>query len=95
MTRPDRRVNRIYRRNELPPRVGMRQTQIDEAIKDEEFPEPVVLRDGGRAIGFFEDEIISWQEYRRAKRDEVFKGNWKQWQAERAPTVSREGTVLQ
>ena len=69
----------------------MRQTQIDEAIKDEEFPEPVVLRDGGRAIGFFEDEIISWQEYRRAKRDKVFKGNWKQWQAERAATESRAG----
>jgi predicted DNA-binding transcriptional regulator AlpA len=60
-------------------RVGSKSTQIDQAIVDEEFPQPVLLHDAGRAIGWYEDEIDSWLEFRRARRDGIFQGNWKEW----------------
>jgi predicted DNA-binding transcriptional regulator AlpA len=78
------RLNLMIRKREAPRYVGLRQTQIDEAIKAQEFPEPIVLREGGRAVGFLEDELVSYQEYRRAKRDKRFAGSWKAWCAARA-----------
>ena len=83
MSHPSR-LNLIIRKSEATRYVGLRLTQIDEAIKKKEFPEPVRLREGGRAVGFFEDELRSYQEYRRARRDKRFAGTWKAWWAARA-----------
>ena len=63
------RLHRIIRRRELPAFVGLGRTQVDELIKRGEFPKPISLSDGGRAVGWLEDEIASWQRSRLAKRD--------------------------
>jgi predicted DNA-binding transcriptional regulator AlpA len=76
-------ANRILRKPEVLTKSGMRGTQLDLAVDDEEFPQPVKLRDDGRSIGWYADEIEAWLEFRRAKRDELFRGTWKQWWADK------------
>ena len=76
-----KRINRILRPNEVQPYCGVRATQRAELEAEGEFPKRVILRDGGRAIGWYEDEVADWQEYRRAKRDKIFTGNYQQWLA--------------
>lgn len=88
MSDPRRRLNLMIRKRKAPRYVALQMTQIEEAIKADEFPKPVVLREGGRGVGFFEDELISYQEYRRAKRDKRFAGSWKEWCA----ACATEGT---
>jgi len=48
---------------------GYRPTQLEELIKAGKFPASFALSEGGRARGWFEDEIITHQEARRAERD--------------------------
>jgi predicted DNA-binding transcriptional regulator AlpA len=59
---------RLYRRNELPQYVGLRRTQIDELMKKGEFPRPISLSDGGRAVAWLEADLVTWQLHRLAKR---------------------------
>jgi prophage regulatory protein len=63
------RLQRMLRKSELPMFVGIQRTVIDEAIKNGEFPKPVPITDGGRAVAWLEDELIAWQAARVAKRD--------------------------
>jgi len=49
--------------------VGYKPTQLDELIRQGKFPTPILLSPGGRARGWFEDEIIAYQEERAAERD--------------------------
>jgi prophage regulatory protein len=70
---------RIIRWKDLPDRTGLKPTMIEVLIKELEFPNGASLRDGGRAIGWYEDEIDDWLEYRRAKRDKTFTSNYRQW----------------
>jgi len=62
------RPRKIIRRGpQLRELTGYGTTAIDDMVKRGEFPKPVQL--GPRAVGFFEDEIIEWQnKLRRAKR---------------------------
>lgn len=63
------RLNRMYRLRELPQYVGLRRTQIGELMRAGEFPRPVPLSDNGRAMAWFEHELIAWQAQRLAKRE--------------------------
>lgn len=64
-------LNRIFRRKDLPPLVGLRRTQIDELIAKGEFPRPIKLSDSGRAIAWLEEDLAQWQAKRVAARDAV------------------------
>jgi predicted DNA-binding transcriptional regulator AlpA len=48
---------------------GYGPTQLDKLIGEGKLPTPIPLSEGGRAIGWFEDEIIAHQEARAAERD--------------------------
>ena len=47
---------------------GYSKSQLEEKIRQGAFPCPFPLSDGGRAVGFWEDEIIAYQEEREAQR---------------------------
>ena len=70
MTEPNR-LNRMYRLRELPQFVGLRRTQIGELIKAGQFPKPIPLSDGGRAVAWLEHDLIAWQNARIAARNAV------------------------
>ena len=42
---------------------------LDLLVSQGKFPAPIRLSEGGRATGWFEDEIIQYQEERIAERD--------------------------
>jgi prophage regulatory protein len=63
------KLRRILRKREVLAASGYRQTQLDELIDQGKFPAPIHLSEGGRALGWFEDEIIAHQEARAAERD--------------------------
>lgn len=63
-------LQRIIRKKDLPDFVGLKRTQIESLIERGEFPKPVTLSDGGRAIGWLESEVTEWQQRRIAKRDD-------------------------
>jgi prophage regulatory protein len=71
MNEPHPRLNRFYRRSDLPQYVGLRRTQIDELIKKGEFPRPIPLSDTGRAVAWLESDLVAWQMRRLAKRETV------------------------
>jgi predicted DNA-binding transcriptional regulator AlpA len=48
---------------------GFRSTQLAEKIAAGEFPAPIKLSDTGRAVGWLEEELLTWREARKAKRD--------------------------
>ena len=62
-------LHRIIRLRDLPDFVGLKRTQIDALIIRGEFPKPIKLNDLGRAKGWLEHELISWQQERIAARD--------------------------
>jgi prophage regulatory protein len=68
MNEPNR-LNRMYRLRDLPQFVGLRRTQIGELIKSGEFPKPIPLSDGGRAVAWLEADLIEWQNARIAARN--------------------------
>ena len=47
----------------------MGKSQIYEAMKDGRFPRPVPILEGGKAVGWLEDEIADYIEQRIAVRD--------------------------
>jgi prophage regulatory protein len=59
-------LHRIIRKRDLPDYCGLRRTQIEALIERGDFPRPIKLTDGGRAIGFLETEIAEWQAKRIA-----------------------------
>jgi predicted DNA-binding transcriptional regulator AlpA len=61
--------------------VPLGKTQFDEACKRGEFPEPISITDSGRTRAWLASEVAEWQRFRKAKRDNVFAGDWKQWWA--------------
>jgi prophage regulatory protein len=68
MTEPNR-LNRMYRLRELPQFVGLRRTQIGDLIKAGQFPKPIPLSDGSRAVAWLESDLIAWQNARIAARN--------------------------
>ena len=59
----------LQRRAELPVYCGLRRSQIDNLIAHKEFPAPIHLSEGGRAIAWLTSEILSWQLRRIAARE--------------------------
>jgi predicted DNA-binding transcriptional regulator AlpA len=68
-----RQLQRILREPEVLVATGYKKTQLDELINQGKLPAPIRLSEGGRARGWFEDEIIAHQEARRAERDREVK----------------------
>jgi predicted DNA-binding transcriptional regulator AlpA len=66
--------NRLIRQPEVLRRVGIKKSQLDEAIKDRRFPPPTTILDGGRAQSWLEDEIDAYIESRRRARDDEAAG---------------------
>ena len=62
-------LRKILRGPEVLKACGYKESQLDEKIKEGKFPAPITLSEGGRARGWFEDEIIAHQEARRQERD--------------------------
>jgi prophage regulatory protein len=62
-------LNRMYRLRELPQFVGLRRTQISELVKAGEFPRPIPLSHGGRAVAWLEADLVAWQTARIAARN--------------------------
>lgn len=58
---------------------GINRSKIEEMVMTGDFPKAVKLTDGGRAVGFFADEVALYIEWRRACRDEATKETWPQW----------------
>lgn len=59
---------RFLRKKELPPFVGLQETQINTLIKSGAFPQPIKLSDSGRAVAWLESEVIEWQRSRMKLR---------------------------
>ena len=64
-----KKLRTILREPEVLKASGYKKTQLDELINQGKFPAPIALSPGGRAKGWFEDEIIAHQEARQAERD--------------------------
>lgn len=62
-------LNRMYRLRDLPQFVGLRRTQITELVKAGEFPRPIPLSNGGRAVAWLEADLVAWQTARIAARN--------------------------
>src|SRR5262249_59405629 len=60
---------------------GLRKTQRQKLIDEKAYPPPEKLNDFGRGKIWFEDEIVAWQEWRRAKRDGTAKAgsSWRHY----------------
>jgi prophage regulatory protein len=65
-----READRIYRRHELPRLTGLGHTAREELMRRDEFPKPIKLSEGGRAIGWLGSEIAAWQASRKTARDD-------------------------
>src|SRR5262249_35870663 len=70
---PDFHMTKMLRRLLRLPAVedatGMKKTQIYEAIARGVFPRPVPILEGGKAVGWVEDEIVTYIDARIALRD--------------------------
>ena len=58
------------RKPEVVRAVGYSSVQIDFLIADKKFPRPFKLSKGGKAVGWWEDEIISYQQERAKEAEE-------------------------
>jgi predicted DNA-binding transcriptional regulator AlpA len=64
------KLSRIIRKDKLPEFTGLERSAIEAMIEAGEFPRPIKLNDAGRSIGWLEEELVDWQQWRRALRDE-------------------------
>ena len=66
-------LRRVLREAEVLAASGYKKTQLDQLISEGRFPAPIKLSPGGRARGWYEDEIIAYQLERMAERDAELK----------------------
>jgi prophage regulatory protein len=59
-----RKLRRVLRLPAVLEATGYSRSQLQEKINKGEFPAPFKLSDSGRARGWFEDDVIDWQESR-------------------------------
>ena len=62
------KLRRVLRYPAVLAATGYSKTQLQELIKQGKFSPPFSLSDGGRAVGWFEDEVVEYQEQREAMR---------------------------
>jgi predicted DNA-binding transcriptional regulator AlpA len=74
---------KLMRYPEVEEQTGNNRSKIEEEVVAGNFPKPVKLTEGGRAVGFFSDDIELYIEWRRARRDEATEETWKEWFAKR------------
>jgi len=60
-------MQKILRRRDVESATGLRRSSLYERVAAGTFPKPIPL--GGRAVGWIEAEIITWQKGRIADRD--------------------------
>jgi prophage regulatory protein len=65
----ERQLRRVHRRKALEAFTGLKPTALDNLIASGEFPKPIPLSDGGRAVAWLEDDLIAWQDGRIAARN--------------------------
>jgi prophage regulatory protein len=63
------KLRRLLRLAAVEDATGMKKTQIYEAMARGVFPRPVPILEGGKAVGWVEDEIIAYIDVRIALRD--------------------------
>ena len=64
-----KQLTRILRLPDVLRFSGYKRTQLLEHIASGNFPEPIRLSPGGRAVAWLESELIAWQEGRLADRE--------------------------
>jgi prophage regulatory protein len=62
-------LRRVLRIDDVIAASGYSKNQLEELISEGRFPAPFKLSPGGRARGWYEDEIITYQTARTAERD--------------------------
>lgn len=62
-----RRAQRAFRKKQLKEFTGLSDTQIDEEIARGELSPGTLINEGGRARIWYEDEIVEYQDRKRAK----------------------------
>jgi predicted DNA-binding transcriptional regulator AlpA len=65
-------LRRILREPEVLQASGYRKTQLDLLIQQGKFPRPIRLSEGGRARGWFEDEVGPTRAQYEARRAAVY-----------------------
>ena len=65
-----RTLRRILRKRDLHAYDGLGNTRRAELFKEGKYPKPFKLTAGGRAIGWWQDEIAAYQGKLAAARDE-------------------------
>jgi predicted DNA-binding transcriptional regulator AlpA len=63
------KLRKQIRRTVVLDTIGCGLTKLNEMVADGTFPAPITLSPGGRAIAWFEDEVIAYQQERAAERD--------------------------
>lgn len=63
-----RKIKRVLRRPAVLAATGYSRSQLQEKISKGEFKAPFKLSDSGRAVGWFEDDVIAYQESRDKAR---------------------------
>jgi predicted DNA-binding transcriptional regulator AlpA len=56
------RLQRVFRKNDLPAFVGLRRSAIDKLVKEGSFPKPIPLNEAGNAVVWLESDLIAWQQ---------------------------------
>jgi predicted DNA-binding transcriptional regulator AlpA len=59
-------AGQFYRKGEAEIYFGCGPTKIDQMIADGEIEPPISITDTGRAVGWFGETIIAWQQRRKA-----------------------------
>lgn len=68
MTEEVKKLQRVFRKEDLHEYCGLQRTQINELIRSGRFPAPVPVYPGGRAVIWLEDELVKWQQEMIASR---------------------------
>lgn len=59
-------TQRIFRKNQIHEVTGLSFERIDVMVREGKFPRPIRLCEGGRAVGWMEEDIAQWQQERIA-----------------------------
>jgi prophage regulatory protein len=60
---------RMLRQREVQQLTGLSRSRLFEAVKDGKFPKPFAIIEGGRATGWFLDEVEAFIAERKEARD--------------------------
>jgi len=61
-------VRKVLRQRSVCERLGLSRTTVWRMAKEGKFPRAIKLTDGN-AFGYYEDEVVAWQQQREAMRD--------------------------